>query len=267
MVRGRREDFAITLDSTLDVTEAMLLDLTELELNREDLVGAVRDIHLALENLANLLRVHLGQPYHLNPLGSLGRADKKRMFKSYPPPSATAKWKKIRDMAAEANKADLVRLIDNVYDDTVRNAFSHSDYILGEDNFRWTEGGLPGQIPLQKLSDLITNAFSFFGVFIHMRNRWLKLVADMPRYHRVPNFEVLELLKTDGRLDGFRVHFSNGSSAHFRRQPTGVDLMNVVIQPDGTTTFMVGFLDALRNQYVVDGKQVEFGHRNSVDEF
>jgi hypothetical protein len=50
--------------------------------------------------LANLLRIHLDQPYHLNPLGSLGRADKKRMFKWYPP-SAKVKWKKIRDMAIE----------------------------------------------------------------------------------------------------------------------------------------------------------------------
>ena len=214
---------------------------------------------------ANLLRIHLGQPYHLNPLGSLGRADKKRMFKWYPP-SAKVKWHKLREMAQSANKSDLVRLIDNVYNDTVRNAFSHSDYIISETEFRWTEGGLPGQFPLQDLNNLIANAFSFFGPFIGVRERWLKLAAEMPRYHRWPNFEVLELLKSDGNLNGFRVHFSNGVSARFQRSPDGVDLNNVAIQKDGTINFFVGPLYELKQKYVVDGQEVEFG-RDSVDKF
>jgi hypothetical protein len=215
--------------------------------------------------LANLLRVYLGQPYHLNPLGSLGRADKKRMFKWYPP-SAKVKWHKLREMAQSANKSDLVRLIDNVYNDAVRNAFSHSDYVITQDEFRWTEGGLPGHLPLQNLNNLIGNAFSFFGPFIGVRDRWLKLAAEMPRYHRGPNFEVLELLKVDGKLNGFRVHFSNGVSARFQRSPEGVDLMNVTIQKDGTINFFVGPLYELKQKFVVDGQEVEFG-KDSVDSF
>jgi hypothetical protein len=216
--------------------------------------------------LGNLLRIHLNQPYHLNPLGSLGRADKKRLFKWYPP-SAKVKWKKLRDMAVEAEKNDLVRLIDHVYNDTVRNAFSHSDYIIGEEYFRWTEGGLPGQLPLRQLSNLIANSFSFFGRFMAARERWRGLAAEMPRYHRWPNHEVLELLKADGKLEGFRVHFSNGSSARFHRTAAGVDLMNVTIEPDGTINFMVGLLNALGPRYIVDGAEVQFGDVNSLEQF
>lgn len=219
-------------------------------------------VHAAL---ANLLRIHLGQPYHLNPLGSLGRADKKRMFKWYPP-SAKVKWHKLREMAQSANKNDLIRLIDNVYNDAVRNAFSHSDYIITQVEFRWTEGGLPGHLQLQNLNNLIANAFSFFGPFIGVRDRWLKLAAEMPRYHRWPNFEVLELLKADGKLNGFRVHFSNGVSARFERSPKGVHLTNVTIQKDGTINFFVGPLYELKHKYVVDGRDVEFA-RDSVDAF
>jgi hypothetical protein len=215
--------------------------------------------------LANLLRIHLGQPYHLNSLGSLGRADKKRMFKWYPP-SAKVKWHKLREMAESANNRDLVRLIDNVYNDTVRNAFSHSDYIIAQKDFRWTEGALPGRLPLQIVNNLIGNAFSFFGPFIGVRDRWLKLAAEMQRYHRWPNFEVLELLKSDGKLSGFRVHFSNGVSARFLRSPDGVDLKNVTIQKDGTINFFVGPLYELQKKYVVDGREVEFG-QDSVDTF
>ena len=52
------------------------------------------------------------------------------------------KWRKIRDMAQEAEQTELIRLIDAVYDDDVRNAFSHSDYIITDTHFRFTEGGL-----------------------------------------------------------------------------------------------------------------------------
>ena len=69
----------------------------------------------------------------------------------------------------------------------------------------------------------------------------------MRRYHQWPNLEVLELLKTDGKVDGFRVHFSNGESARFHRRPEGVNMMNVIINPDGTLNFMVGPLWLLTN--------------------
>ena len=216
--------------------------------------------------LANLLRILINQPYHLNPLGSLGRSNKKRLFKWYPP-SARAKWHKLREMATAANRQNLVSLIDNVYDDRVRNAFSHSDYVITTDTFRWTEGGLGGEVSLENLNNLVANAFSFTGIFMGIRDRWLTLAATMPRYHRWPNHEVLELLKSDGKLVGFRVHFSNGNSARFQRSPAGVDLMNVVIQSDGTINFMVGLLDALKDRYVVDGKEVEFRDEQAVDLF
>ena len=216
--------------------------------------------------LANLLRILVDQPYHMNPLGSLGRADKKRMFKWYPP-SAKVKWHKIIEMANAAKRADLVRLVENMYDDRVRNAFSHSDYVITADAFRWTEGGLGGHLPLENLNNLIANAFSFGGVFMGIRDRWLGLTATIPRYHRWPNFEVFELLKSGGKLDGFRVHFSNGTSARFQRSPDGVDLMNVVIQTDGTINFMVGLLDALTDHYKVDGNVVTFNGKDSLESF
>ena len=217
--------------------------------------------------LANLLRILLDQPYHMNPLGSLGRPHKKRMFKWYPP-SATTKWKKLWDMATEAGQTGLVRLIDVIYSDQIRNAFSHSDYIISETHFRWTEGGLAQQISLNRVNDIIANAFSFFGIFIGMRDRWLDLVATMPRYHKWPKHEVLELLKTDtGKLNGFRVHFSNGNSARFARMRDGVDCTNVLIQGDGTINFMVGLLDALTNVWMVEGQCVDFGDKNAVNAF
>ena len=220
--------------------------------------------------LANLLRIHLDQKYHIDPLNSLGRPNKRRSNKWFPT-SAKTKWKKIADMATSAGKTELVRLIDAVYNDSVRNAFSHSDYVFNGENFRWTEAGSStlrhGQMPLDQVNNLIDNAFSFFGMFIGIRVLWLERLAAQPRYHQWPRFEVMELLKTDGKLDGFRVHFSNGSSARFRRSPTGVDLVNVLFEPDGTINFMCGLSNALGPRYVVDGREVQFGDRKAVDTF
>lgn len=217
--------------------------------------------------LANLLRILLDQPYHLNPLGSLGRADKKRRFKWYPP-SAKAKWRKIRNMAEEARRGELIRMIDAVYNDDVRNAFSHSDYIITDTHFRWTEGGLVGEIHFEQVNNLITNSFSFFGVFLGIRDRWLKFLATVPRYHKWPNYDVFELLKDDdSKLNGFRIHFSNGNSARFLRTPQGVDLMNIRITRSGTLGLMVGSLDDLQRVWMVDGHPVDFGDRDVADEF
>ena len=217
--------------------------------------------------LANILRILLGQPYHLSPLDSLGRADKKRMFKFFPP-SAKVKWKKLRDMATEAKREDLVQMIDAVYNDAIRNAFSHSDYIITDTHFRWAEGGLPDQMPLEQVSNLIANSFSFFGIFTALRDRWLERVGRKPRFHKMPQYEVLEFLTDENqKLSGFRVHFSNGNSAQFARTPEGVDCTNLVFENDGTINFMVGLLNARESIWKVNGRPVDFGDRSAVNEF
>jgi hypothetical protein len=89
----------------------------------------------------------------------------------------------------------------------------------------------------------------------------------MPRYHRWPNFAVLELLKTDGILDGFRIHFSTGACAHFRRGPEGIVLENLMFGADGTLEFFSGNGANDQRRYIVDGKVVDFGDRNAVESF
>lgn len=217
--------------------------------------------------LANLLRIQLGKKYHLNPLGYLGRPHKKEFFK-YTPPSATTKWKHLKLLAEEAGRKDLLRIIDAVFDDAVRNAFSHSDYIITEKYFRWTEGGLPAQKELDQVNDLIASAFSFFGIFMGMRDRWLELTAEMPRFHRWPQYEVLELLVNEKRrLCGFKVHFSNGVNAQFLRNEAGVDCSNITIEPDGTINFFVGPLYMRQKLWMVNGVPVNFGDRSAVNSF
>jgi len=220
-------------------------------------------VHTAL---ANLLRIHQGHPYHVTPLNFLGRTPKNKIFKFFPP-SAKTKWKEISDMASKARLDDLVRIIDSIYNDTVRNAFSHSDYIITDTHFRWTEGGLPGQIPLEQVSNLITNSFNFFSTFTALNDRWLNMIGKSARYYKLPKHEVLELITDDRhKLNGFRVHFSNGNSAQFIRTDEGVDCSNLWFENDGSINFNIGMLNSCEEQWKIDGKPVDFGDQAATNE-
>lgn len=219
------------------------------------------------DTLANLLAIAAGGNYRTNPLGELGRPKRRhvRLLDRFTPKTA-AKWDRIRQMAQDGSRADLVRAIDSVFDGHVRNAFSHSSYVIGDENFRWREGAHARQKPLAEVGNLISNAFAFFGRFIAVRTLMLERIAQMPRYHRWPDFAVLELLKTDGRLDGFQVHFSTGAVARFKRSAGGVEIVNMMPDDDGMA-FQIGNLAAVQQRFVVGGQAVDFGDQNSVENF
>ena len=113
----------------------------------------------------------------------------------------------------------------------------------------------------------VTWAFSFVGRFVGVRNFYLKSIASKPRYHKWPNYEVLELVKDeDGYLAGFRVHFSNGSAARFFRGPNEVDCDNMVFLGEhGELTLMNGLQDKLEPRWKIDGREVDFGTADALE--
>lgn len=78
-------------------------------------------------------------------------------------------------------------------------------------------------------------------------------------------FEVFEILANKDGLNGFKVHFSNDSSAHFMRTATGTDGANVI--PDNAIGFFVGENDQLKPAWRVAGKWLyEVGLRGRYNE-
>lgn len=208
------------------------------------------------EFLANLLRVLSGEKYHMKPFGSLGRSNKKKPF-SWVPPSAPVKYRELKRLAGEARQTFLSDYIDQFFNEDIRNAFSHSDYVLSGEYFRWTESGLAQQVSLDTVNLLSRNCFRFFSAVLWLHDRVLTDLKTLPRYHKWPNYEVLELLSDAERLHGFSVHFSNGAKATYSRTAQGVICTNVLFEPDGSINFMVGSLDALRPEWKVDGRPFE----------
>src|SRR6266850_2080843 len=208
----------------------------------------------AQEMMANLLRCTLKRPYVVDPFADLWLRKKKSALFAIPP-SATKKYRRVKELAVEASRQDVADAVDAFFDDRIRNAFSHSDYIITETSFRFTEKGIPQQIPVATLDEIIQRAFAFFGALLYQHQRWLRRLGKSKRYHRMPNYEVLELLTDEAAdLHGFRVHFSNGNSATYARRPSGVEATNLVFERDGSINFTVGPLDALEPQWKIDGK-------------
>lgn len=208
------------------------------------------------EILANLLRCAAGETYVIDPFSDLARSKTGVLF-SRVPPSAKQKFRRIGELASAVGQEGLFASIQKVFDDRVRNAFSHSDYVLTDDFFRFFAGGLAQQVDVETLDTLIAGCFDFYGVFMGLHREWLRSLGQAKRFHKWPNYEVLELLVSDeDGLYGFHVHFSNGSRATCSRRKRGTEATNVTFSADGGIDFMVGCVDDLEPVWKIDGKPV-----------
>ncbi len=206
------------------------------------------------EMLANLLRCIAGKSYIINPFHHLAKRKRKDFF-AWIPPSATAKFREIKKLSAQAGDENLPKCIDSYFNEHIRNAFVHSDYILTDTEFRYTEGGLAQHIEVTELDRLTSTCFYFYEAFITAHKRRRLILGHSKRYHKRPNYEVLELLsdKMEG-VYGFRVHFSNGSKATYSRRRCGTEAVNLMFDKNGTINFLVGDREKLELVWKVNGE-------------
>jgi hypothetical protein len=114
------------------------------------------------EVITNLLRFRLGKGYSPNPYYFLLDSVQKRRFKK----SGIYPKQKIQIIKKLSNEAQLSvgDIFDEFYNNDLRNAISHSDYILTDEEFRCRNGtGAVGafRIPLNELNEIITKSKLF----------------------------------------------------------------------------------------------------------
>jgi len=208
------------------------------------------------EILANILRCNNNLPYVYDPFEKM--KVRKKYGLSYRPPSATSKFKELKRLALEAGDTNLNQIIDTFFDDKVRNAFSHSDYIITDSHFRYTEGQPATEIELKEIEKKINSCFNYYSSFMSLHRHWLLKLRKLKKYHKFPNYEVLELLSSEEEgLYGFNMHFSNGSKSTFKRRSSGVDSLNLFIEETGQLNFMVGYTDKLEPVWKINGQPVD----------
>jgi hypothetical protein len=208
------------------------------------------------EMLANLVRCSSGQSYIIDPFHNLVKRKKHDHSAVVSPPSAKRKFDEIKKLAESVNESELIRCIAEIYDTRIRNAVSHGDYILTENSFRSPEGGFM-ELKITSIENTFESCFGFYGAFLDVYETWLKAFAQMPRYHKWPEHSVLELISDqEMRLYGFRIHFSNGSSASFSRTERGVNGENLFWESDGSMNWFVGDLNLLEPVWKINGEVV-----------
>ncbi len=237
--------------------EALAKERGETAVRRQRLLMYCQAVEMSAphELMANLLRVISRQPYFIDPFHDLWRPEKKG--RPAVPPSAKTKLRRIQELARQTGEEALADAIGRFFDDRIRNAFSHSDYVITPDHFRFSEGRIAKQIPVADLDSLVDECFAFYGAFLAIHRRWLLDMAGVKRFHKMPRYEVLELLSTpDLGLYGFNLHFSNGTKATYTRRPERREAINLFFTNDGRIGFMQGDLGALEPVWKVDGNAV-----------
>lgn len=210
------------------------------------------EMSLPWQMLANTLLVISGKEYRIDPFFELRR--KRKATLGYVSPSANQKVKHLKELAAFSKETQLIKHIQDFYNDNVRNAFYHSNYCLTDSEFRYTDNGIWTSLSLDDLDSIITKCFAFYEAFFHA-HAWAKVFfKEVKAYHKWPNYEVFEILKNNKEVYGFKVHFSNGQVAKFSREPERVEATNLHFEKDGTINFFAGNLDDLKRAWLVNGK-------------
>ncbi len=219
------------------------------------------------EILANLLRCCHNKLYKMHPFSHLVRIGKKKEFfaKRYLPNSKN-KIDHLRELATACGEKKITQIIESFFRNDIRNAFYHSDYTISDNEFRIIEGAELGKktITLEELSSILTKCFAFYSAFSIVYKKVRQDLARGQKYHRWPNYEVLELLSEKEELTGFKIHFPNKSHAMFeRKEHEGTTALNIRLEEEGIS-LMVGNLDEYKKaeDWFVEGKSFdEYGSR------
>lgn len=257
----------------LEESKETFSDLSELLKEADKSGNRKREIKVALlmychaiemtqvhQIIANLLRLSGGKQFKFRALWdeTFMKIRKKGKSLFFRPPSLGAKLKLLKQLATDAKKDEVSQIFDEIFNLVIRNSFSHSDYCidLEEGFYRYIEGGPAQQIKLEELDELLNKTFIFYGEFFRVLEGWHYEAAKMPKFHRFPDYDVLELLSENGKLFGFHIHHSNGSKSTFERTSRKVNLCNFDILDEGIGVF-VGDLGKLKKSWYVGEEEIK----------
>ncbi len=215
----------------------------------------VTEMDLSYVILANLLRLRLGQKYDINPFADLAKLVGKKkagFLQKMKPPSPRQKINRITELAEQAKMPKIGEALAEIYDNIIRNAVYHSDYVLHERNmhllkdhhFSKKKLHCTQVVEFDELDELITNAFAFYTALFSLYERCRRSFTDfkhafMPydvHYKGVMEF----VFDGEDRLIGFRVYWPNESYSEYSRTKDGCVGRNIVFNPDRSINFMVG---------------------------
>ncbi len=170
------------------------------------------------------------------------------------PPFPRQKIGRIKELAEKSNKPEIGEALGEIYDNIIRNAVYHSDYVLHENSmhlmkdsrFSKEQGCFTPLVTFEELEELINNAFAFYSAFFFLYERCRRLLADFKNMivpYDLHCKGLLELLfDEEHRLIGFRVYWPNGSCSEYGRSKDASMGVNLQFEKDGSINLFVGRL-------------------------
>ncbi len=183
------------------------------------------------EVMTNLLRFQLGKGYSPNPFFAFLSSAQKKSFQKVG--ISTGRKIEIIKQLSEAAGLEVGTIFDDFYNNRLRNAISHSDYIFTDEDFR-CRGGISGirafKIAYEELDRILMSAKAFIAAFFSVeqlaRQVWGTKKQQAIPYD--PHYKGLMEVLVDDRdlMCGFRVHWPNNSQSTYRRTEDGIDMTN-----------------------------------------
>lgn len=188
-----------------------------------------------LKLLTNLLNCARGKPYAVSPFHHLWKGEGFHRV----PPTTLQMVREVVKHALDADKTEIGRLIEEAYPDEALSCCTS------------TAPALPSTL----LQTVLDNLRSFLTQLMEIYFAERLSFRGQPVLHKLPGFEVLELLVDDDvGLYGFRIHFSTGGSAVFARHSDSTECTNVTFHP--AVGFMIGDLSQKRHEWRVGEKRL-----------
>jgi hypothetical protein len=213
------------------------------------------------EVLTNLLRFRLGKGYHPNPYYEFLTPDERKRFKR----SGLFPKKKIEIIQALSKEAGLEfgGIFNEFYRTDFRNAIAHSDFIFTDTGFRCRNGygNNAFELTYEQVDDLIINAKIFIGTFFGLEREARRLFGEKAgkgmAYEPIMKGVMEVLVDNDKLMNGFKVHWPNGSESVYRRTDNGITMDNCMLALEHNTLSL--FVDRYAQRRSVFSPLVEEG--------
>lgn len=236
------DPFAESKQTILDLFRVMKLDFENAGFDDPDFsvwrfgllfYSQIIEMDAPYDVLANLLRYRLGMGFSVIPFDDfLAKRELKQSKKT-----GLFPHQKIKIISELGEKTGLhfTEMFSDFYNRDLRNAISHGDFILAEDGLRIR--GIPSsasnKIAYEALDRILNCSKIFFHVFYSLLEQSLLTFGKLsdrfwgydPVYKGIFEF----LSSDDGRLEGFKIHWPNGSDSYYRRSPSGNKCVNCFV--------------------------------------
>lgn len=232
----RVEGITSRKDPLLELREKLSEDITGMD--NQELVShycgiATNDEPLRL--VANLLCCARKEPYDLSPFRHLNKGQ----FPNTQYATQSEKVQELTQWATNDSWVEFAQFIREAYPEEIVSS----------------SGSNATPLSAKRVKDAFRSCGSFLTELLNKYFEEKLKFRDFQRFFKMPGFEVLELLvDTDAGLYGFKMHFSNGSSAEFARYSDRTSCTNVV--PGTPINFMVGDLNARKHEWRVGQKRL-----------